>query len=323
MPRTVPLLAVLALTAGCSLFVRPELDPAPPDGGTDPGHSLSIVAIDSSQIAPGVDSPYWAKVRRGGPLIVAVSRNYPPFGAPAQPGNPTGWVGFDVELAQHLGQTLGVAVEFRGMRSGEIPQALNDGTIDLALAGLTRTVFRAAQVNFSAPYLIVSQGALVERRLVEGSRGTDEERRRNAFESYYDLAEIPGLRIGVTGGTRPERIARDSFPAAVIQTYPSVAGASQALIDGKVSALVHDAPYIRAWTAIHRSQAGRFAALLEPVTQEPISIALRKGDLEFLRFLDAYVDEVRLDGTVDRLYRKHFVDNAWLEEAALEQGGNE
>ncbi|MCA8923858.1 MAG: amino acid ABC transporter substrate-binding protein [Planctomycetes bacterium] len=310
---------VLLALAGCALFVRPDPAPDPsPDGAPAP-NALSVEAIDSSKIAPGVSSPYWEKVRRGEPLVVAVSQSYPPFSAPRREGSPgPGWVGFDVELAQHLGQTLGVPIEFRGLRSREIPEALNDGSVDLALAGLTRTVYRAAQVNFTAPYLTVSQGALVERRLVEGSRGTDEERRRDTLSSYFDLAELAGLRVGVTAGTRPERIARDSFPVAEIRTYASIDEVSRALIAGEINALVHDAPYIRAWTAIHRSQAGRFSALLEPVTQEPISIALRKGDLEFLRFLDAYVEEVRLDGTVDRLYRKHFVDAAWLPDAALE-----
>ena len=311
---------MLVCLGGCALFVRPDPAPPPADGDPSP-NALSIEAIDSSRIAPGVSSPYWEKVRRGETFVIAVSEHYPPFGAPAKPGRDPGWVGFDVELAQHLGQTLGVEVEFRGLKAAAIPQALTSGEVDLALAGLTRTVFRAAQINFTEPYLIVSQGALVERRLAEGSRGTDEERRRNSVESYFDLAEIGGLRIGVLRNTRPERIARDSFPAATIVTFADGDEATEALISGRVNALVHDAPYIRAWSVINPSQAGRFRALLEPVTQEPISIALRKGDLEFLRFLDAYVGEVRLDGTVDRLYRKHFVDAAWVDDADL--GGDE
>ena len=46
-------------------------------------------------------------------------------------------------------------------------------------------------------------------------------------------------------------------------------------------------------------------------------MAIRKGDLEFLHFLDAYVDEASHDGTLERLYRRHFVDAAWLSDADL------
>lgn len=323
-------LFALAFT-GCSLFVRSldaeseaaeAPDAASPD---DPDATfVGVSAIDSASVPEGL-SPYWNKVRAGGPLIIGINTNYPPFGAPVDPakrgpGDSAAFVGFDVDLAEHLGATLGVPVELRAVRSNDVMIALRDGTIDLALAGLTRTVYRAAQVNFSAPYLTVSQAALVARRLVQGSRGTDEERRRDTLESYGDLASLSGLKIGVAKFTRPHRLALNRFPAARLSAYPTIADASRALIDGEVDALVHDDPYIRVWARLHKKHAGRFSELLKPVTEEPIAIAIRKGDLEFLRFLDAYVEEVREDGTVARFYRRHFVDAVWLDLAETRGG---
>ncbi len=314
------LLLALSL-AGCALVVRP--DPAPieaPRVEDAEIHAVGATAIDGGRVAPGAETPYWGLVRRGGPLVVGINPHYPPFGVPVAPqhqGEGPAFVGFDIDLAIHLGQTLGVPIVLRPVPSAEVPDRLNDGTIDVALAGLTRTAYRAAQVNFSAPYLTVSQAALVERRFVEGSRGTDEERRRNSMQSYYDLADKPGVRIGVAQGTRPARLAEENFPGARVVPFPTIEEASQALIGGEVNALVHDAPYVRVWGLLHAQQASRFSALLAPVTEEPISIAIRKGDLEFLTWLDAYVEEVRGDGTVQRLYRKHFIDAAWAPVADL------
>ena len=206
-------------------------------------------------------------------------------------------------------------VELRGLTSQEIGEALVQGEIDLALAGLTRTVERGVQVNFSHPYLVVSLGALIERRFVEGTQGTDEERRRNSFRTYFDLGRIARLRIGVAERTRPQRLARGHFPDAELVPYPSASEAAEALARGEVNAVVHDAPFIRAWQILNPASAGRISALLEPVTEEPICIAIRKGDVEFLRFLDVYVDEVRSDGTVQRYYRRHFVESAWAKES--------
>lgn len=317
------LLGYLLLVAftGCALVVRPDVSGPSnkPDENRPTGPTASISTIDTNKVALGVASPYWDKVRAGGPIVVGVTRNYPPFGVPSKQG---GFVGLDPSLARHLGATLGVPVRLVGVTSAEIPDLLKEGRIDFAIAGMTRTAFRAAQINFSSPYLTVSQGALIERRYVEGSRGTDEERRRNSFESYLDLAEVPGLKIAAVAGTRPFRLAKSNFPNAKVMGYPSLAKASAGLVAGEVDALVHDAPYIRAWTTLNPGQSARFSALLKPVTEEPISIAIRKGDLEFLRFLDTYVREVRQDGTIDRLYKRHFVDARWAE-SAVKTGGQQ
>jgi polar amino acid transport system substrate-binding protein len=286
--------------------------------------AVGVSAIDSATVPKGL-SAYWDKVRSGEALVVGINRRYPPFGIPIDTTQRTDGgpelAGFDVDLALHLGETLGVPVVLKGITSQEAMDRLNDGTIDLAIAGLTRTVFRAAQVNFTDPYLVVSQAALIERRYVEGSRGTDEERRRDTLESYDDLRALTGLRIGAVKWTRPHRLAEHRFPGARVIAYETAAAMSQALIDGDVNALVHDDPYVRVWPRFNSKHAGRFRALLKPVTAEPISIAMRKGDLEFLRFLDAYVGEVRQDGTIEGIYRRQFVDAEWFETA--EKGGEE
>ena len=306
---------LLLALAGCALVVRP--DPAEPRGPApgDEAPAVSIVPIDRARLPASLDTAYWARIRAGEPLRVGVNADYPPFTVRVAGAEPA-LAGLDVDLARHLAATLDVPVALVAIRSGEAADRLNDGTIDIAIAGLTRTASRAARVNFSAPYLTVSQAALVERRFTEPGGGTDEEQNLEPMSSYADLARVPGLRIGVADGTRPHRIALDRFPAARVTPFPTIEEASAALVAGRVAAVVHDDPYVRAWSRLHPTDAARFSALLEPVTDEPIAMAIRKGDLEFLRFLDVYVEEVRQDGTIARLYRRHFVDAAWAPGAA-------
>ncbi len=313
---------LLLLLAGCSLFERDPVEPVvAPTGEDQVANAVGVSAIDSTTVPEGL-SAYWNKVRSGDALVVGINRRYPPFGVPVDPAKRTSanhdFAGFDVDLALHLGQTLGVPIVLRGITTQEAMARLNDGSIDLAIAGITRTVFRAAQVNFTEPYLVVSQAALIERRYVDGSRGTDEERRRDTLESYDDLRNLSGLRIGAVKWTRPHRLATSRFPAAKIVAYESTAELSKALVEGEINALVHDDPFVRVWPRFNQKHAGRFRALLKPVTAEPIAIAMRKGDLEFLRFLDAYVNEVRRDGTLEGVYRRHFVDAEWYELTAKE-----
>lgn len=316
---------LLLVLAGCHLVIRPieEVVPTPDEARDD--RQVLVTPIDRSKAAVGIESEYWTAIRSGRALVVGINPSYPPFGIPVTPESLASglaterWTGFDVDLAKHLASTLGVPIELRAVRSTEVMDQLNNRSIDIALAGITRTARRAALVNFSAPYLTISQGALVDRRFTDGSRGTDEERRRNSVRSYDDLADIPGLKIGAATGTRPYRLALNNFAGARVTGYPTIADASRALISGEINALVHDDAYIRVWGQLHPQHAGRFEPLLTKVTEEPISMAIRKGDLEFLRFLDDYVAEVRMDGTVESLYRRHFLDAEWLKLAQLEE----
>ena len=134
-----------------------------------------------------------------------------------------------------------------------------------------------------------------------------------------------------SGRRRPDAGVVEALDHAVFDEIRDAARVDAAprdrLVAGKVDALVHDAPYIRAWPLIHPSLAARFAPLLKPVTDEPIAIAIRQGDPEFLRFLDVYVHEIRQDGTVAALFRRHFLDGEWAKTANLpkdtEKGGAE
>lgn len=315
MIRALTLCALLSLSA-CSLVHRqPPL--AQEVENTPDQLELYVEPIDRAEIAPLVsDSPYWDLVRSGAPLKVGINPDYPPFAVRTSTG---GYAGFGVDLAQHLGATLGLAVQFVEVRPADVPEALVSGRVDLVISGLTQTAWRAAKVTFSRPYLTVTQAALVSRRLLEGAKGTDEERRRGTVTSYFDLARIKGLRIGVARHTRPHRLARRFFRSAEIVPYDTIGEASQALIAGQLDAIAHDDPYIRVWGALHPSQAGAFGPLLSKVTDEPYGIAMRKGDVEFMLWLDAYVDELHQDGTITALYRRHFTDLLWLEDAQLDR----
>ena len=89
----------LAFQCGCALVVRPEVEPKPGEAGQKNRHA-GIVTIDSSKVPTDISSPYWDKIRNGGPLVIGINRRYPPFGAPAKAGGDRAWVGFDVELAR-------------------------------------------------------------------------------------------------------------------------------------------------------------------------------------------------------------------------------
>jgi ABC-type amino acid transport substrate-binding protein len=93
-------------------------------------------------------------------------------------------VGFDVELASQLAQTLGVRAEFVPVRWPEMPQLLADGVIDV-MPGVWYRPFWFATVKLSDPYLVGTMGLAVR------------DERRDEFASIDALRRARGLKIGV------------------------------------------------------------------------------------------------------------------------------
>ena len=50
----------------------------------------------------------------------------------------------------------------------------------------------------------------------------------------------------------------------------------------------------------------------KPFTFEPLAWAIRKGDQDTLNWFNNYLRQIKGDGSYDRLYKKWFESNAWL-----------
>jgi polar amino acid transport system substrate-binding protein len=59
---------------------------------------------------------------------------------------------------------------------------------------------------------------------------------------------------------------------------------------------------------------GKMVHLDKPFTFEPLGWAIRKGDADFLNFLNNFMYQVRNDGTYDKIYARWFKSSDWLKE---------
>ncbi len=237
------------------------------------------------------------RIRQAGVITVSLNRDYPPFSMKAA-GRP---VGLDVDIAHLLADYLGVKVKFiiPETYDQQIPSLMAEKS-DIIIAAMTRTVERGLQVNFSNPYFEVSQAALVRRDKVPPGAN-----------AYFDLLEIDSLKLGVKTGTTHEAFARQLFPVDVIKGYPTAEAAAEALIAGEVDAMVADSPFVQVWRNTHVEHYPKVAALLAPVTREFYSFAIRKGDSDFLNWINLFVDQIRMDGTLDLLKYEYFDQMTW------------
>ena len=144
-------------------------------------------------------------------------------------GNKNELVGFEVDVAQQLAADMGVKAQLLAYDVDRLVPALEAGEIDVIAAGLTITPERALHVNFSQPY--AESGIALATHVTRTANVTD----IGALDNEeFTIAAVEGS-VGAT-------LARRLWPRARVQTFTSVAAASEALLAGEVHGYVEDEP---------------------------------------------------------------------------------
>lgn len=81
-------------------------------------------------------------------LVVGVSADYPPF----EYRNHETLLGFDIDLANQIGEKLGCEIKFKEMNFAGLFQALNKGEIDMIISSVGKTEEREKAFDFSHTY---------------------------------------------------------------------------------------------------------------------------------------------------------------------------
>ncbi len=239
------------------------------------------------------------RIQAKGELVVSLNKGYPPFSMVID----NQLQGLDVDLAALVAESLGVKIRFvqPDTYDQQIPTLLS-GKADIIIAAMTKTVDRGLKVNFTVPYFQVSQSALVLR-----------EKAKPGAESYFDLLEVEDLKLGVKADTTHERFARELFPTTAIQLYPTADAAAKALVAGQINAMAADSPFVTIWKEAHPEHYLKIKPLLSPVTREHYAFAIRKGDMDFLTWLNLFLNQIQTDGTLGLLAHEYFELMPWLD----------
>ncbi|MGW3962679.1 transporter substrate-binding domain-containing protein [Amycolatopsis sp. NPDC005003] len=224
---------------------------------------LSAVARD---LAPG--GTLRATINLGNPVLA--------HGTPAAPG------GITVDLAREVAARLGVPVEFACFDAARKSfEALTSGTADLAFLAIEPA--RAAQVTFTAPYVVIEGGYVV----ADGS----------PFTSPDDVDQ-PDVRIGVKQGSAYDLyLTRTLRHATIVRGEDGVAAfEAQGL---EVAAGIRRP--LTAYVAAHpgtRLLPGRFMEIRQAVCTTP------DRRPETIAFLHELVEELKATGFVADALRR-------------------
>ncbi|MDR1807455.1 MAG: ABC transporter substrate-binding protein [Propionibacteriaceae bacterium] len=223
-----------------------------------------------------------------GKLTICADIPYPPFEI-EDSSAPTGYSGFDIEIAGAIADKLGLElvvndVDFDALQSGTVLVA---GQCDMGTSAITITEERKANIDFADPYYDSLQSLLVKKD-----------------SGIKTLADLAGKAIGTQQGTTGLNYAEENAPAdATIQQFPSDGELWPALQAGLVDAILQDLPV----NVQHVKDDPSYEVVEQYQTDEQYGFAFAKGEHVQLREdVNTQLAALKADGTYQTIYDKYF-----------------
>ena len=197
-------------------------------------------------------------------------------------------VGIDAEIAAAIAEKLGMTLEIVDMEFDSIITAVNAGSVDFGMAGMTVTEDRLKEIDFSVSYANGVQAIIVKEDSV--------------ITTVDDLyADGAAYKVGVQLGTTGDIYATDDFGTDNVTTYSNGNEAVLALKGGSVDCVIIDNEPAKALVA---ANAG-LKILETTYANEDYAICVKKGNSELLDKINAAIVELTEDGTIAAIVAKY------------------
>jgi polar amino acid transport system substrate-binding protein len=270
----------------------------PPQGGTSgyPGAEglaarPAVVDVAPVYAKPAIDT--LATVRRRGTLRVGVATSTP-WVMHDKEGD---LVGFSVDLAKKVAEDMGVRLEIVPTSWPHIIDDLLNNEFDVIASGLWITPARALLVNYSQSTSMAAVSLIGGR-----TRG-------GALKDAGDFNK-PEVSIVVNAGTEMEEVALRRFPRATLVKVGIEDDPLAPVLEGKAHGAVVMSPV--APLTVAASREALFLPSGGDLVTASTALAVRKGDPDFLNFLNAWLTYHRESGWTQERYEYWFRSTEWL-----------
>jgi polar amino acid transport system substrate-binding protein len=217
-----------------------------------------------------------------GELAVADDGNY----------QPQSWIdkngklqGFDVDVADKVGELLGVKVTFTNPTWDAVPGGLRSGAFDVSIGSLAPTAELQALIDFTDPYYFTGGQLAVK-------QGTP---------PILNAAGLSGKIVGAGAQTTFFYWLR-SHTSATVKAFTTEADAFPQLKDGTLTAIMAAQPTLR--QAIKSGEP--FVLSGSPLFYQGLAFGVRKNEPDLKAVLDYAIRTMRSDGSLSRLSKEWF-----------------
>ena len=176
------------------------------------------------------------EIMKRGTLRIGMTGDYAPF---SLLDSTTGkFTGFDVDMAEALGKSLGVKVEYVKTAWPQLAKDFAADNFDIAMGGVSITLDRQKKGLFTTP--IMREGKTPIARCADTAK----------FETL-DKIDQPGIRVIVNPGGTNERFARAHLKNAEIKVYSDNVTIFDQIATGAADLMMTDASETRYQQKLH------------------------------------------------------------------------
>ena len=258
---------------------------------------IALIALATTTVvteAAAQDSPHLDRIVETATLRVGMSGSQPPFNMKSRDGAP---MGLEVDLANALALAMKAELQIVEKPFAELIPALEAGEVDMVMSGMSITADRSRKVSFVGPYVISGKSILTTSTALA------------AADEAEDLNESE-IRLVTLANSTSEQFVRMNLPEAQLTTVASYDEAIAMLRADEAGALVADMP-ICLLTVMRYPNEG-FATLNQPLTLEPIGIALPANDPQLVNLVQNYMTALEGTGIMQGLRQNWLENGSWV-----------
>lgn len=249
------------------------------------------VAADTPRVAPVLD-----RILAKKELVVGTAADMPPLNMTLKDGK---IVGMEMDLARMMAGGLDVTLTLKPIRFNDLLPALETGQVDLVMSGMTITPARNLKVAFVGPYFASGKSILLKEA--------------NA-PSLQNSAQMnkPDVVLAALKGSTSQLFVERLMPNAKLVLTDDYDQAVAMVLDGKAQAMVADYPICM--VSVYRYRDKALTTLKNPMTYEPIGIALPPNDPLLLNWMQNFLTNLVNSGELEVLRQRWFNDASWVSE---------
>lgn len=197
--------------------------------------------------------------------------------------------GLMVDVVSAIGKEVGFSVQIEPMQFSTLISSLTANRIDMISAAMLITPERLKVINFSNKVYTYGEGIVVA---------------KSDAKEYVNWNDMQGKTIGVQVGTAYVEPLQKSGKFKEVKLYDTTSDLMRDANAGRIDVGMLDYPI-----AVHAVAQGSFPNLrvvksYKAIMPNSIGIGARKGDTELMTKINAAIDKLSANGTMDALVKK-------------------
>lgn len=229
-------------------------------------------------------------IKDKGTMVVALNPEFAPFEFKTLVDGKDTIVGADIEIAEAIGEELGVKVKFSSMSFNNVLASLQSGKADIAISGISATPERKKAYNFSEPYYESENVVLIKK--------TD-------LDKYTKTTSLDGLSVGTQKGTIQETVASEQLKGAKVVALTQNGEMINELKNGQIQAVVLEKPIAEGYVA-NNDDLTISNITLKNDDADAYAVALPKDDDKLTKKVNKVINDLKDSGKIDQ-----FVQDAY------------